>query len=206
MNMTMHALDKCYEVDKGRAFYTRRGTAIALTLSVASLILLVLVLIPLGNIGTRWAIEYLREVKGKALEPGLIWLWYILRYALATFLLFTVVELVYYFGTSIKQKWRVLTPGGVFCIAVWIILGLVFRWYVNSFAKEQYNQTYGTVGGVAVLLLFFYLDALVLLIGAEINSELDFEVLGVPRGSRDFTKKVEPVSAETTTPVVAAGS
>lgn len=53
--------------------------------------------------------------------------------------------------------------------------------------KSAFNETYGTVGGVAILLLVFYVDAVVLLVGAEINSEIDFAVLGVPRGSRDFT-------------------
>jgi membrane protein len=65
-----------------------------------------------------------------------------------------------------------------------VLLGLSFRLYVTKWGK--YNQTYGTVGGVAILLLFFYIDALVLLIGAEINSEVDFEVLKVRRGTRDF--------------------
>ena len=204
MNMTMTALDKCYEVEKGRAFYTRRGTAIALTVAVASLILAVMLLIPIGNLLTKWSVEYLREMKGKSLEPGLLWLWYGARYVLALFLMTVVVELVYYFGTSIKQKWRALTPGGVFCIGVWLTLGVTFRWYVNTFAKDNYDQTYGTVGGVAVLLLFFYLDALVLLIGAEINSEIDFEVLGVPRGARDFTVKAQAMFEDAGSQPVAA--
>ena len=72
---------------------------------------------------------------------------------------------------------------------VWIVLGLAFRLYVDNFGK--YGETYGTVGGVAVLLLVFYFDALALLVGAEINSEIDFELLGVPRGSRDFTRRAE---------------
>jgi membrane protein len=203
MNMTMTALDKCYELEKGRRFYHKRGTAIGLTVAVASMILVVLVLIPIGNLLTMWSLEYLRDMKGKSLEPGLIWLWNVARYALALVLLITVVQLVYFFGTSIRQKWRALTPGSVFCIGVWIGLGLAFRWYVNTFAREKYNQTYGTVGGVAVLLLFFYLDALVLLIGAEINSEIDFEVLGVARGSRDFTHKAPPMFPELSQPVAA---
>jgi membrane protein len=201
MNMTMSALDRCYELDKGRRFYHKRGTAIGLTVTAASLIIAILVLIPLGNLITSWCLRYLQDVRGKNLQPGVIWLWYFVRYAVALFLMLFVVEVVYFFGTSIRQKWRFLTPGGVFCIAVWITLGLTFRWYVNTFAKDQYNQTYGTVGGVAVLLLFFYLDALVLLIGAEINSEIDFEVLGVPRGSRDFTVKPQAMFPEMSQPV-----
>jgi membrane protein len=204
MNMTMTALDKCYEVEKGRRFYTKRPTAIALTICAASLILLVLLLIPIGNVATRWSIKYLHDMKGKSLEPGLIWVWYAARYVLALVLMTFIVQLIYFFGTSIKQKWRAITPGAVFCIAVWLALGLVFRWYVNTVAKDKYDQTYGTVGGVAVLLLFFYLDALVLLIGAEINSEIDFEVLGVARGSRDFTIKPEPMFPEASQPVAAS--
>ena len=91
-------------------------------------------------------------------------------------------------------------PGAIFTIAIWILLGFAFRWYVNAFAKETYNRTYGTVGGVAVLLLFFYLDALVLMIGAEINSEIDYEILGVERGCRDFTAPPQPMFVEQSQP------
>ena len=64
--------------------------------------------------------------------------------------------------------------------AIAILLGLVFRIYVQKFGR--YEQTYGTVGGVAVLLLFFYVDSLVLLIGAEINAEVD-------NAMRHFTRR-----------------
>ena len=98
----------------------------------------------------------------------------------------TVVAVIYYNGPSIRHRFVWLTPGGVFAIVVWLVLGFAFRFYVQKWGK--YNETYGTVGGVVILLLFFYIDALVLLIGAEINSEVDFEVLKVRRGTRDFTK------------------
>jgi hypothetical protein len=67
-----------------------------------------------------------------------------------------------------------------------VLVGLLFRYYVNHFGKTSYEETYGSVGGAAILLLLFYIDALVLLIGAQINSEIDFDVLNVPRGSRNF--------------------
>jgi membrane protein len=96
-----------------------------------------------------------------------------------------VLAVIYYFGPNIRQRFRLLTPGALFSAVVWILLDVVFRVYVDRYAR--YDQTYGTVGGAAILLLFFYLDGLVLLIGAEINSEIDFERLGVPSGSSDFT-------------------
>ena len=83
-------------------------------------------------------------------------------------------------------------------------LGLGFKYYAIHFGR--YHQTYGNVGGVAILLVLFYLDALVLLIGAEINSEIDFEVLRVKRGSRDFltAEDAQPPRAATSVGAPAA--
>jgi membrane protein len=199
VNMTMTALDRCYELDRGRSFWKRRLIAIGITLVVTTLILIVLVLIPVGNLATRLAQEYWQS-KNIPYPQWIVWLWNAARYALAGILSFTVIAIMYSHGIAVKQRWRLFTPGAVFTILVWVILGVTFRWYVNSFAKESYHRTYGTVGGVAVLLLFFYLDALVIMIGAEINSEIDYEVLGVERGCRDFTVKPPEMFPETSQP------
>ena len=98
-------------------------------------------------------------------------IWQITRYGLAALFMFWVVALVYYFGPNVKQRFRLLSPGSVFTVGVWALLAATFRFYVDTFGK--YGQTYGAVGGVVILLFFFYLDALVLLIGAEINAEVD---------------------------------
>lgn len=189
VNMTMTALDRCYEIEKGgRSMVRRRLIAILITMVVATLILAVLVLIPVGNLATKLALQHWPK-KYAPPQTWVVFIWNGARYALAGLLCFTVIAIVYRYGVGVKQKWRIFTPGAVFTIGVWILLGIGFRWYVNSFGKESYNRTYGTVGGVAVLLLFFYLDALVLMIGAEINSEIDYEILGVERGCRDFTVK-----------------
>jgi membrane protein len=181
MAMTMGALDRCYELEKGRPFYKQRAMALLLTLSVATLIVLVVVLLPIGAALKTWLIkrEYINET-----NFAWIVLFDIVRWALALLFMVTALTLVYHFGPGVKHKFHWVTPGAAFCIVVWLVLGLVFRLYVQKFGK--YEQTYGTVGGVAVLLLFFYVDSLVLLIGAEINSEIDFEVLKIKRGTRDF--------------------
>lgn len=203
MAMTMAALDKCYELERGRPFYKQRGMALLLTVVVASLILAVIVLLPVGTLVRTWVIRN----AGFVSESNLVWivLFDLVRWALALLFLLTSLTLVYHFGPSVKHKFHWVTPGAAFCLVVWIILGLTFRTYVERFGK--YEQTYGTVGGVAVLLLFFYVDSLVLLIGAEINSEIDFEVLKVKRGTRDF-RPAETVAetAETHPEAAAAGS
>jgi len=199
VNMTMTALDRCYEIERGRSFFGRRLIAIAITIAVATMILAVLVLIPIGNLATKYTVDYWNE-KHWYLPQWILWVWNISRYVLAGILMFMSVAIMYYHGISVKQRWRIFSPGSVFTIGVWILLGFVFRWYVNGFGKDNYNRTYGSVGGVAVLLLFFYLDALVLMIGAEINSEIDYEVLGVERGCRDFTAVRQAMFVDQSTP------
>ena len=181
MAMTMAALDRCYELEAGRPFYKQRPLAVLLTVGVAVFILLVVVLLPVGTAVKNWFIG-----RGYITDSNLLWivLFDLVRWLLALLFMVAALTLVYHVGPSVKHRFHWVTPGAVFCVVVWVVLGLSFRLYIEKFGK--YEQTYGTVGGVAVLLLFFYVDSLVLLIGAEINSEIDFEVLRVKRGTRDF--------------------
>ncbi len=184
MAMTMNALDAAFDVEKRRPFYKQRGLAILLTIVVATLILLVLALLPLGTIAANFA-----EVHGgdflnqhgwnpKWLAPILVG-WHLVRFSLSFVLLFMVLAILYHWGTAAKTQLRFLSPGSVFCVIVWMLLGTLFRFYVDKFGK--YEKTYGTVGGVAILLLFFYIDALVLLTGAEINAEVEVQMAEIEK-------------------------
>jgi membrane protein len=213
MAMTMSAMDRAFDVERARPFYKQRPLAFVLTIVVATLVIAVIVLIPVGTVVTNYltsGTEKLLEAtklskpadpaetprEAASIEPPggksaaatmpvratvaaaqparftlFLVLWQVLRHLLALMFLVWVVALVYHYGPNVKQRFRLLTPGVVFTVAVWIVLGFTFRFYVDRFGK--YGQTYGAVGGVIILLFFFYLDALVLLIGAEINSEID---------------------------------
>ncbi len=196
INTTISAIERCYDLDEGRPFYKQRPLAVLLTLLVSLLIISLMLVIPIGSIVIAWV-----ERNGHSLvsRPILLF-WKTVRYPLALLLMFSVLHLMYHYGPAIRQKRVYVTPGAVFCVAVWVLLGLAFRLYVDRFGK--YHETYGTVGGVAILLLFFYIDSVVLLVGAEINSEIDFAVLEIPRGHRDFTRPyshgLPPVEHETT--------
>jgi membrane protein len=179
MAMTMSALDQCYDLNVFRPWYKQRPLAMLLTISVAGLVLAVFVLLPVGTAVQLWFTSW--KPLSWVMEIGFT----LARYALSTVLLLTILAVMYHFGPNIRQKMHIFTPGAVFTLLVCLLLDSLFRIYVDKFAR--YDQTYGTVGGAAILLLFFYIIALVLLIGAEINSEIDYEVYGVPLGSRDFT-------------------
>jgi len=197
---TMSAMDRAYDVNKSRNYFVQRSLAIALTLISALFIILVLVLIPVGTIAAKF-LYYHTEATAEFLEHRMgdfsvipqfvrnhvnviLYTWEVVRFLLAFVLLFGLVSIIYHFGPNIRQRYRILTPGAAFTITVWMVLGRLFRYYIDTFGK--YNQTYGAVAGVAILLLFFYLDAAVLLIGAELNAEIDYDLLALQRGAYDF--------------------
>ena len=181
MSMTMSALDRCYDVKKSRSYIHQRAVAIALTIGVTLGALMLIVLLPVGFAVGAWA-----KANGMISRPMYL-AFDAARYFLSIFFALGVTGLIYYFGPNIRQRFHLISPGAVFTTVVWILTDIGFRIYIDRFAR--YDQTYGTVGGAAILLLFFYIDGLVLLVGAEINSEVDFERLGLGPGATDFTGK-----------------
>jgi membrane protein len=71
----------------------------------------------------------------------------------------------------VKQKFRFITPGAFIAVVVWIAASLGFGYYVSNFA--DYGAMYGSLGAIVILLLYFYISAAVLLLGAEINAEIE---------------------------------
>ena len=192
LSTTISALDRCYELPMGasRPFWKQRLVAIAMTAVIVLLIISVIVLIPVGSIIKAWAMD--ANIPYVAEATGMVFLFDLVRWLLALLLMVTLLMILYHFGPNVHHRFRWVTPGAVFSIVMWILLGLGFRWYIETYGK--YDKTYGSVAGVAIMLLVFYFDSVVLLIGAEINSEIDFEVLKVERGTRDLRpaeKKVD---------------
>ena len=171
MSQTMYALDRCYDLQKPpQPFYKQRPLAIVLTIITATLMLLALILLPIGGLVITWAWHTFYLPEGWRVVINL------LRWLLAVVLMMGALNVVYYFGTRVKQRYRFFTPGAVFCVLMWIVMGLGFRYYIDHFAIAGYSKTYGTVGGVVILLFVMYLAAVCLLLGAEINSLLDQEM------------------------------
>jgi hypothetical protein len=81
------------------------------------------------------------------------------------------IGLVYYFAPAVKQRWKWVTPGSAVALVLWLTMSFGLRFYVTRFA--DYGATYGSIGGVILLMLWLYLTGLALLIGAEINAEIE---------------------------------
>lgn len=183
ISMTMTALDRCYDLDRSRAYYKHRGIAIVLTMVTATLMLSIFVLVPLASLAIGVFLAY-AQARGVTVNVGLLAVIQVVRYFIALLLAITALAVVFYFGTAIRTRWRWITPGILFTLGMWIFLSLAFRFYINAYGR--YEQTYGAVGGVVVLLLLFYLDALMLLIGAEIDSEVNAIAYNGKPGQMDY--------------------
>ena len=159
------SLNRAYDIEEGRPWWKVRLTAVGLTIALALMILTSFTLIIAGPT----LAEYLASWFG--LGTVFEWTWKILQWPLAFFLVSTAVGLVYYFAPDAEQDWVWITPGAVLGTLLWVLVSLAFKLYAANFA--DYNASYGAVGGVIVLLLWFYISGLAILVGAELNAEIE---------------------------------
>lgn len=99
-----------------------------------------------------------------------------LRWPILALIFVAVLECVYRFAPNRKDaKWRWVSVGSVIATLLWIAASVGFTLYVQNFSN--YNETYGAIGGVIILILWFYISAFVVLLGAEINAEMEHQTL-----------------------------
>jgi membrane protein len=100
-------------------------------------------------------------------------IWSVVQWPVALALVVFAVDLLYYFyfAPTPDTEWVWVTPGALLATALWLATSIAFRFYVRNFG--DYSAVYGAIGGVMVLLLWFYLSGFALLVGAELNAEID---------------------------------
>ena len=158
-------LNTAYDVTEGRPLWKVRLIAMALTLGMAFFILVSIALVLVGpTVGEQLAIKlYMRDV--------FKWAWWILQWPVVFALVATGIGLVYYFAPDAEQEWIWITPGSVVATILWVVVSLGLKMYITYVGN--FNETYGTLGGIIVLLTWFYLSGLAILTGAELNAELE---------------------------------
>src|SRR4029079_6887110 len=97
--------------------------------------------------------------------------WKSVQWPIAFALVTTGIALIYYFAPDAEQEFVWITPGSLIAALLWVVASLIFRYYVVTFGN--YEATYGTVTGVILLMLWFYMSGLVLIIGAEASAETE---------------------------------
>jgi membrane protein len=161
----MGTLNVAYEAKEKRSFWKVRLIAIALTLSLALLIIGGAALVMFGHKLSDW----LRELLGFGTVLSIIGS--AAGYIIGLALLFLGIQLLYYFGPCTKQSWKWITPGAVFAVMAILLGSLLFSVYLR--VAPSNSATYGSLGAVITLMLWLYLIGLALLLGGEINSEIE---------------------------------
>jgi membrane protein len=164
-------LNVAYEAKEERSFWKVRLIALALTLSFALLVITGAALLMFGHKLSDW----LGELLGFGTVISLIAS--IAGYVIGLTLLFLGIQVLYYFGPNVKQAWKWITPGAVFAVIAILLGSVLFSLYLRIAPSN--SATYGSLGAVISLMLWLYLIGLALLVGGEINSEID-KSLGTP--------------------------
>ena len=159
------ALNRAYDIDEGRPWWKVRLTAILLTIGVAVFIVVALGLVLAGPT----AADALTARLG--LGGAFATAWKIVQWPLVFALVALGLGIIYYFAPDADQEWEWITPGAVLGTFLWLVASLAFKLYVSRFGS--YNETYGSLGALIVLMLWFYLSGLAILIGAEMNAEIE---------------------------------
>lgn len=162
MNGLLKSFDKAYDVVENRKYIIRRAIALLMTVGLIFLLIIVLMLPVFGKqIGV-----FLYNLIGFS-EHYLV-IWNFVRWISSIIGLYLIFTLLYWVLPYIKWKRKSVFWGALFATIGWSVVSYGFSFYVNHFSN--YSNTYGSIGGIIVLMLWLYLSAHIIVLGGEINA------------------------------------
>ncbi len=172
LNAAMIALDQSHEVGSRirRNFWQRRLLAIGLMVGMVGLTGLSSVLVVFGGTALSRVVSELREIGWETTAMLLLVVWRLLAWPVSLVMMVSACVIVYRSGPSRRRARVPVFPGAILASLLWMGMSLGFRLYITYFGN--YNQVYGTVGAVIILLLWLWLSSFMLLFGDQVNLAL----------------------------------
>jgi membrane protein len=158
-------LNTAYNVRETRPWWRVRLISVLLTVALAILIVTALAIILYGG--------KIGDAIANSVGYGSVFTiaWHILQWPIVLAFIFLTFELIYYFAPDRPRgSWRWVSPGALVAVTLWLLISFGLRIYLHFF--NSYSVTYGSLGALIVLMLWFYMTGMAVLIGGEINSEL----------------------------------
>lgn len=180
MKSIFEALNVAYDEEEKRGFIKR--TLVTLAFTVGAIVLAIIFMTAIAVVPALLATV--------GLGPILDWVVWILRWPVILVLAALGLALLYRYGPSRDPaEWTLVTWGSAFASVTWLIASMLFSWYLSNFAN--YNETYGSIGAVIGLMMWAWISVMVIVIGAELNAELEHQTASdtttgpeAPLGSR----------------------
>jgi membrane protein len=154
----MRSFDKNYIGFRKRTDLQKRGTALMITMVLFVLVFAsILLLIAQGSV-LNWI-----GIRNSGVRTVII----NARWVVIVFLFFASISYIYRHAPAVHKKWRLINPGSILATFLMLLLTILFSWWVGRFGN--YNEIYGSIGTVLILMILIFINSLVLLIGFELN-------------------------------------
>ncbi|MGO4544649.1 YihY/virulence factor BrkB family protein [Paenibacillus sp. 2TAB23] len=164
INAIMKGLNKAYDVEEQRPFWKVRGISVLATVFLVVVIILVMVMLIFGQAIGQYLFEWL------SYPSGFQSIWGIIKYLIPIAAMACAFTLLYWIVPSRRLSLKEVVPGALFATFGWIITSVAFQFYINNFSN--YSKTYGSLGGMIILLIWLYMSSILIMLGGEINATL----------------------------------
>ncbi|EAE1966993.1 YihY/virulence factor BrkB family protein [Listeria monocytogenes] len=164
MNAVMKSLNKAYGVTNKRNYVVQRLLSMFFTLAMLATVGATLLLLVFGQQIGMFLINHLN------FSEDFLSFWNNLRWTVTLIVIFVVFTFLYWVAPNRRSTLISVLPGALFSTIGWTVASLGFAYYVNNFGN--YSATYGSIGVIIILMLWFYLTGIILMIGGELNATL----------------------------------
>ncbi|MCJ1910193.1 YihY/virulence factor BrkB family protein [Planococcus ruber] len=178
MDALIKSLNFSYGVEENRPFLIARGMSI---LSTILMIFIMIVALVLPIFGQQTGV-FLSSFLG--LEDSFLELWSRLRFTIPPLIIFAVCSVIYWVAPNVRLDVRSVMVGAAFTSIGWIAVSYIFSLYINHFAT--FSATYGSIGGIIMLMIWLYLSAMLLLVGGQINAVMQGRRNSLDRRQRNL--------------------
>jgi membrane protein len=162
----MQAFNKSTLTPETRSWLKRRWVALWLTIVISISFLLAITIMIIGY-------DVISLLKAEIYSKANFWTYLIAltRWVFVVIIFFVTVSLLYRYGPANRRRWKFLSPGSLLATFLAVISSLGFTFYIDNFSS--YNKVYGSIGTLIVVMIWLYLNSLILLIGFELNASID---------------------------------
>ena len=164
VNSLIEAFNSSYHINESRSIVKQRLLSLGITFLLSCILMITILLIMFSKTVVNYLITT-EIIENKSIEYILFGKWMVI-----IIMLFVGISIIYHFGPTIKKKFKLFTPGSIISTCLIIVTSSFFNYYISNFA--EYNKVYGSIGTLIIILLWMYINSIILLIGFELNASI----------------------------------